>query len=313
MPEVDVVETVPGGARGFWRVATTPRMLALFVVLALAAVGCGLLGSWQLDRAEVRGAQAARDARDAILQAPPVPLGELLTPGQSFPADAVGRRVVATGQFTGSELLVEGRVQGGEIGYLVLAELRVLDDGAGAPAGAPAGGSVDEAISAPVLAVVRGWISSADVAVPTPPSVSTTVTGYLQVGEGAGTGLASDGSRLPEGQTDAISMAQLAGSWGTPIYTGYLVQSDPGPEAPLVALDPPALPGSGIAWRNFMYALQWWIFGGFALAIWVRSVRDEARDRAEGHALDGEPSDQPAPVGTSAGLAVLGTASDDPR
>lgn len=259
--------------KGFWRVAVTPRMLTLFVVLAVAAVGCGLLGSWQLDRAEVRGAQAARDARDAILEAPPVAIGELLTPGQTFSGDFVGRRVVASGQFTGAELLVEGRVQGGEVGYLVLAELRVLDDGAGAVVG--------DSDDAPVLAVVRGWVPDASVAVLPAPTGSATVTGYLQVGEGAGTDLGGDGSRLPEGQTNAISMAQLAGVWGTPIYTGYLVQSDPLPTAPLVPLDPPALPGSGVAWRNLMYAIQWWIFGGFALLIWARSVRDEARELAE--------------------------------
>ncbi len=77
-------------------------------------------------------------------------------------------------------------------------------------------------------------------------------------------------------------MAQLASAWGTPIYTGYLVQSEPEPSTPILALGPPALPGSGLAWRNLMYALQWWIFGGFALAIWFRSVRDEARDLVAG-------------------------------
>lgn len=263
----------PGVSRVFWRVAATPRMMTLFVVLTAAAVACGLLGSWQLDRAEVRGAQAAQRERDAILQAPAVPVGELLSPGKTFPGEIVGRRVLATGEFTGAELLVEGRVHDGAVGFLVLAELRVLDDGAGFVAADPG--------TAPVLAVVRGWVPDAAALVPPTPAGTTSVTGYLQVGEAAGSGMGSDGGPLPAGQTDAISMAQLAGTWGTPIYTGYLVQSEPAPEAPLVALGPPALPGSGLAWRNLMYALQWWIFGGFALAIWVRSVRDEARGDRE--------------------------------
>lgn len=274
-------------ARAFWRVASTPRMLTLFVLLSLAAVACGLLGSWQLDQAEVRGARAAEEARQAVLGAEPVPIGELVAPGQAFSGDFVGRRVIARGEFTGVEFLVEGRVREGEVGHLVLAEMRVTDDGTGA-------GELVAPVDAPVLAVVRGWVPDAAAGVPPAPSGVTSVTGYLQVGEGAGTGLASDGSVLPEGQTDAISMAQLAGEWGTPIYTGYLVQSDPDPAAPLAALGPPALPGSGVAWRNLMYALQWWIFGGFALTVWVRSVRDEARDavasstaRTDGQAVEG--------------------------
>jgi len=245
-------------------------MLTLLVLLTAAALACGLLGSWQLDRAELRGAQAAQEAREAILGAPPQAIGELLGPQETFPGELVGRRATAVGVFTGEQLLVEGRAQGGEVGFLVLAELRVLDDGAGSTVGEP--GDV------PVLAVVRGWVPGAGAAPPAVPEGEVTVTGYLQSAEAAGTGLGADGAPLPEGQTDAISAAQLAGRWGTPIYTGYLVQSEPVPPAPLVQLDPPALPGSGFAWRNLMYAIQWWIFGGFALAIWIRSVRDEARE-----------------------------------
>lgn len=279
MPDVDpraahgpVPEAESGAAsrRSFWQVATTARMLTLLVLLTAAAVACGLLGSWQLDRAEVRGAQAAQEARDKILNSLPVSIGELLSPQETFAGELVGRRATAVGVFTGEQLLVEGRTQGGQVGYLVLAELRVLDDGAG--------NVFDAAADAPVLAVVRGWVRDAATPLPGLPEGETTATGYLQSGEAAGIGLGADGAPLPEGQTDAISVAQLAGRWGTPIYTGYLVQSEPVPAAPLVQLDPPALPGSGFAWRNLMYAIQWWIFGGFALAIWIRSVRDEARE-----------------------------------
>lgn len=276
-------------ARAFWKVATTPRMLTLLVLLSLAAVACGLLGSWQLDQAEVRGARAAEEARQEVLGAEPVPIDELIEPGQRFSGDYVGRRVVVRGVFTGEELLVEGRVRDGQVGYLVLAEMRVVDGPTTDDPAAPTGSD------APVLAVVRGWLPEAGSQVPPAPSGTTTVTGYLQVGEGAGSGLASDGSVLPEGQTDAISMAQLAGEWGTPIYTGYLVQSEPEPAAPLAALGPPALPGSGVAWRNLMYALQWWIFGGFALTIWIRSVRDEARDEtARAQARDSAHEEAPS-------------------
>jgi len=113
-------------AREFWAVARTRRMVTLLVLLTAAAVACGLLGSWQLDRAELRGAKAAQEAREAILGAPPVPVGELLAPGTTFRGELVGRRVEAEGEFTGEQLLVAGRAQDGHVGFLVLAELRVL-------------------------------------------------------------------------------------------------------------------------------------------------------------------------------------------
>lgn len=278
-------EVTRGQVRGFWEVARTPRMVTVFLLLAAAAVVCGLLGSWQLGRAELRGAQAAEEARQEVLGAPPRPIGALLAPGEGFRGDLVGRRAVATGVLTGRQLLVTGRVHQGAQGYLVLAEMRVLDDGAGTVH--------PDTQEAPVLAVVRGWVPDATAPLPPVPEGTTTVTGYLQSAEAAGSNRAPDGTRLPEGQTDAISVAQLAGTWGTPIYTGYLVQSEPAPVAPLAQLDPPTLPGSGMALRNLMYALEWWIFGGFALAIWVRSVRDEARASREDElaAEDGAPGE----------------------
>ena len=35
--------------------------------------------------------------------------------------------------------------------------------------------------------------------------------------------------------------------------------------------------GDGVNAQNFFYALQWWVFGLFAVALWARLVRDESR------------------------------------
>ena len=98
------------------------------------------------------------------------------------------------------------------------------------------------------------------------------MTGYLQASEQAGTGVA-------DGQTDAISSAELLNSWGGPIYTGYLVVVVVGPGAvgAVALLDPPTKPGAGLNIQNLAYAAQWWIFGAFAVLLWLRLVRDEAR------------------------------------
>jgi hypothetical protein len=42
--------------------------------------------------------------------------------------------------------------------------------------------------------------------------------------------------------------------------------------------------------RNILYAIEWWVFGGFAVFLWWRWVRDEL-DRARDGAATGEPAD----------------------
>jgi len=97
---------------------------------------------------------------------------------------------------------------------------------------------------------------------------------------------------MPSGQIDAISPAELVNLWGGPIYSGYLVLADarPDQESAITLLEPPTTGGGGgLNLQNLAYALQWWIFGVFAVALWGRMVRDETHDRlappdSSGHA-----------------------------
>jgi surfeit locus 1 family protein len=43
---------------------------------------------------------------------------------------------------------------------------------------------------------------------------------------------------------------------------------------------PPSPQPHGIAWRNAAYAVQWWVFAGFALVMWWKMVQQAARDEA---------------------------------
>ena len=117
-----------------------------------------------------------------------------------------------------------GRTHDGQVGALVLTPLRVASTGA-------------------VLPVVRGWVPSVDdpAATAPPPTGEVTVVGWLKVGEAAGQG------GLPDGQTDAISPAELVNRWGGPTYSGYLVlDTVDAAQAPgLVALGYPARDGWG--------------------------------------------------------------------
>ena len=234
------------------RAAVRPRMLVLLVLLLAAAALCARLGAWQLDRAQVHGAAAAERHTAELVAAPAVPLDDVLVPQTTFTGDLVGRKVAVTGTYDADgQLLVTGRAHDGTTGLLVLTPLTTTDGA--------------------VLPVVRGWVATPADA-DAPPAGAVDVTGYLQASEQAGTGVA-------DGQTDAISSAELLNSWGGPIYTGYLVvsSSDPAQCDSVALLDPPTKPGAGLNIQNLAYAAQWWIFGAFAVLLWLRLVRDEAR------------------------------------
>lgn len=285
MPAEPLQEQAPG----FLRTALTPRMLVLLVVLLAAAAVCGRLGAWQLDRAELRGQASAEERVAALRDQPPERLQDVLAPQSAFPGDLVGRTVVARGTFEDDELLVPGRTLEGREGLLVLTPLRLEDAG---PDGSRA-----------VLAVVRGWVPSVEAAqsLDAAPAGVVEVTGYLQAGEAAGSG------DVPLGQVEGISPGELVNRWGGPIYSAYVVATgtDPAQDPALAQLPPPSAPGGGLNVQNLAYALQWWVFAGFAILLWLRMVRDEARALAEEDADDavdgGRRTDTAAPAQPEAG------------
>lgn len=247
-------------------------MIGLLAVFLLAAVVCARLGVWQLDRAHERGELAARQAAAETEAVGPAGLGDLLPPQTTFPGDLVGRQTWVEGEYDAAgQLLVTGRALDGRPGFLVLTPLRVTDDGTG-------GASWADLSGPPVVPVVRGWVPTPEegAALDVPDGV-VRVTGYLQASEATGPG------GEPSGQTDSISTGALVNTWGGPIYSGYVVLSASDP-AQVAAADggPVPLPrptvegGTGLNLQNAFYALQWWVFGGFAVLLWARTVRDEA-------------------------------------
>jgi cytochrome oxidase assembly protein ShyY1 len=264
-----------------WQAARTPRMLGLLVLfLAIAAV-CARLGAWQLERAEIRGA-AAQAARLAEVEAAvPVPIEDVLAPQQSFDGALVGRRVEVTGVYEADgQLLVTDRVLDGETGSLVLTPLRVT--------------STDPEVDGAVLPVVRGWVpdgTATDDAALAVPDGEVQVVAYLQASEDSGAAPTGDGT------ADSISSAELLGLWGGPIWTGYgvLTDSDPAQPAAVELLPPPTRSGTGLNIQNLGYAAQWWIFGGFAVFLWVRLLKDEVLRGVPAAPAD-DPADEPAPA-----------------
>lgn len=272
----------------FFRTAVQPKMIGLLVLFMAMAAVCGRLGVWQLDRAYERANLTKEHEIAEAASQKAVPLGSVLSPQTTFPGDLVSKEVQVTGVFEpGLDLLIPGRLVNEAPAVLVLSALRVQDDGTG--------GKSWEALSgAPVLPVIRGAIPAtaindqgqidpawADKIVPTSQPVE--ITGWLQASEAKGV------QDFGPGQTDSISSAHLANTWGGPIYGGYLVakQMSPTDSADISGMPRPTIEGGdGVNMQNFFYALQWWVFGLFAFALWVRLVRDNARKASTEHPVN---------------------------
>lgn len=241
-------------------------MIGVLAALLLAALVCVRLGAWQLDRAEDRREQAA--AREAAVAATlePVPLDDVAAPQNGLTAAMVGMPVTVRGEFLreARQYLVPESGADGEEGVILVAPLEV-SEGSGAGA---------------VLPVARGWLPGQPAqwvaeldGVLAPPATTVELVGVLAAGEAAGEGSGEDGVLA------SVSPGQLVNLWRPPIYGGYLRVLSTEPGAPDVLAAPPpgsGAGGGGLPLQNLAYAAQWWIFGGFALAVWARLVRDEA-------------------------------------
>lgn len=245
-----------------FRTALQPRWLALLALVLVVGAVFGWLGSWQLGVARDRGAEAAARAARAR---PAVPIEQLLQPQRAFPPQADARLVTARGAYQpGRTVLVTERLQRGRAGWWVVTALRT-DAGA-------------------LLPVVRGWVATADDATALPsavPAGPVSLQGVLQADDPP----ADRTLDLPVGQLAQVDAADLVNRWGAPIFNGYLLlgaeQAAPSVTQP-ERVPPPAYVPQGIAWRNAAYAVQWWVFAGFALLLWWKMVRQDQLDRSPG-------------------------------
>lgn len=228
----------------FW-----PGHLAMVVCVAIA-VGLGL---WQLDAWSQRRADAARDLADK----PAIPLSRVMTGDSPFPGRSLGQPVSFAGSWLGTATVyVADRELDGRTGYWVVTPVHV--DG------------TDSA-----MPVVRGWAMKPAAPVPAGP---VRVTGWLQASEG------SDG--LDDDPHDdvipSMRIASLVEHVDEDLYSGYVVArvspgATTGSTTGLEPVTPAAIPAvsSFTAVRNLFYAIEWWVFGAFALFIWVRWCRDQ--------------------------------------
>lgn len=234
----------------------TPRWIGRLVVLVLVLAACWWLGSWQWDAAHKTVVRTPPEGTAALVQVHQV--------GEPVHPDQAGRRVSLHGTFDADrQVLVVDRSEGGSLGSWVVTALVVE--------GAP-----DESAAIPV---VRGWLPEGEAA-PRPPPGRQRIEGSLEPTE---PDLLRDPERtLIDGEVELVSSAELLSLWRPPLFQGFVIQDTPPPEAPLVPVSPPPDTEVTTDWQNFAYAIQWWLFGAFAIFWFVRMVRVDLEDASVG-------------------------------
>ncbi|MCW8384034.1 SURF1 family cytochrome oxidase biogenesis protein [Streptomyces justiciae] len=243
------------------------RQWVILTLVALLLIPTMIrLGIWQMHRYDERTArnQLVSDALDAK----PVPVETLTSPGHTVTSKERYHSVTAKGRFdTDDEVVVRRRTNSDdEVGYHVLTPF-VLNDGK-------------------VLLVNRGWIAAdgpsqtAFPKIPAPPRGEITVSGRLMPDETTEASGIKDLKGLPDRQIMLINSAQEAKRLGADVLGGYIAQTAPEPKG-----DTPELmgskPGMENAALNYAYAFQWWLFAAGVPIGWVVLVRRETRDRRE--------------------------------
>lgn len=267
-----------------------PRLWGVHALGVAAIVAASGLGMWQLDSWQ---AQRAAEASD-LTRLDPEPLAEVIGADDRFPGDKVGQPVVVSGVWVpDGTVYVSGRELDGRDGYWVVTPLAI---GPVDAADEPGAGD------APALPIVRGWTADPAEA-PAPPEGAAEMVAWLQPAEGTGE---ADTDRsddiIPQVRTaDLIQRVDqdLYGAYGvvaTDVAPGDWPTGDTavndgteGLSAATLEQLPAADRFTGL--RNFLYALEWWIFAAFAAFVWWRYVREvtaEPEDEAEPLDEDGQ-------------------------
>jgi cytochrome oxidase assembly protein ShyY1 len=230
----------------------SPRLWGVHLLALVLLAGTVGLGLWQLGVWRDHRSSAQEDATHAT----PKPLTAVMGPDDPFPGLMTGHPVTLSGEWVpGGTVYVSGREHAGTDGYWVVTPLAV--GGPGEPA----------------MPVVRGWVKDLGSA-PTPPTGRAALTGWLQPPDGA-TGLPDDDPNddvLPQ-----LRIADVIQHVDQDLYGGYVVDEQPAPG--LERADLAQLPDAGATagLRNFLYGLEWWVFGGFVVYIWWRHILDVTR------------------------------------
>lgn len=232
------------------------RWLGYWALFLAFSVACILLGNWQFDRrAEAR---AEIERIDANYDAEPLPFAEVMTERTAFNEDQhKWQQIVVSGTYTGESLLVRNRPYLSQVGYEILAPLRLAD------------GSL--------FIVNRGWLPLSDgnlseIEIPAPPIGTVEVVARLKAGEPRIADRAA-----AENSVGTINLPELEELLSVPVYTGaygLLVSETPATPHGELALRPERDEGPHLS-----YALQWYVFVAVAAGGLFFGARSEFRSQ----------------------------------
>lgn len=220
----------------------------MIVCVAIATT----LGIWQFDAWQTRRADAAVDVSNTA----PVSLDSVITGDSTFPGRSLGRPVTFSGTWLGtSTLYIADRFLDKDRGYWVVTPVAVEGSDSALP-------------------VVRGWSATPTSVEPSGP---VEITGWLQATEGRG-------PLDPDPQDDILPgmrLASMVEHVDADLYSAYVVARDVAGQGAADGTDLRNVAASAVpevsgftALRNFLYGVEWWIFGAFAFFVWFRWCKD---------------------------------------
>lgn len=227
------------------------RAIVPTLIMAVGIVVAGICTWLGLWQAQVFDSQGMK-AREAATEAPAVVLGS--QSGTELTA-LWGRTVTLTGKYLPQQ---EVLVQADDGTVRVLTAFQLTDGR--------------------VAAVVRGLSPSL-----TPPTGTIAQSGVLLPPEEATT------HSVEPGRLGSVRLQQLAQSWPQRVLDGYVTLREADAKAQGMVPAPVVLPKGAGEGRNAGYALQWWVFGAFALVMSAAVARSYHK---RGFALGDAGSDQ---------------------
>lgn len=263
----DMCQDQPMAVSNIWlRTALTSKMIGVLVLCLAAAAVCVRLGYWQVERATSRGADRIITEHNDKIASDPVPLSEVIGLQQRMTTEEYARPVYVSGTFDDDQLRVINRSVDGQSVDIDLAPLRTADG---------------------IVPVARGWVLQGQ-DLPALPAGEVTVYGYLSGPEDSIGGLTGETAL-------SISAGELVNRWGGPILSGYLVEfgeTTTGDLETRGSVEDGYLPApkpteeGGFNLQNAAYAIEWIIFAGFFIFLYIRMLRSEVATAKEDELLE---------------------------
>lgn len=259
----------------FGSIARRPRWIAALVLALAVAATFAALGQWQIGRAVQNAVVSGPDTERAV------PLSQVDRPQTGVSNAEAGRMVTVTGRFLpGNTALVSDRFRVG------------VQDGLGGATGWWTVGRI-LTTSGASLVVAMGWAPTR--------AKAAEAAGNLPTGEVRLRGRYSP-SDQPETDDPArrartvVAVPALLNEWPNPgrYYGGYLV-STTGLAGLQRIVSPAPQQESQLGLLNLFYAVEWAIFGGFALYLWYRLVKDALETQTEELLLSSPARSAPIP------------------